>query len=185
MNAKLATALDPDLQEIAEWIEAFDEIIDQDGPSKGTRVLEALTQRAREAGVDVPVQLNTPYINTIPVEEEVPYAGDRALERRIESLMRWNAMAMVHRQNKKDPGHRRPYFHLFIAGHAAGSGLQSLLPRQIWRPARRFCLFSGPRLTRCLCPRLSRRAAFQKSNLKISATNFAILPACRRIRIPG
>lgn len=77
MNAKLATALDPDLQEIAEWIEAFDEIIDQDGPSKGTRVLEALTQRAREAGVDVPVQLNTPYINTIPVEEEVPYGGDR------------------------------------------------------------------------------------------------------------
>jgi pyruvate dehydrogenase E1 component len=104
MNAKLATALDPDLQEIAEWIEAFDEVISQDGPSKGTRLLDALTQRARESGVDVPVQLNTPYINTIPVEEEAPYPGDRALERRIESLMRWNAMAMVHRQNKKDPG---------------------------------------------------------------------------------
>jgi pyruvate dehydrogenase E1 component len=52
----------------------------------------------------MPVQLNTPYVNTIPVEEEVPYPGDRQLERRIKSLIRWNAMAMVHRQNKKDPG---------------------------------------------------------------------------------
>ena len=119
MNAKLATALDPDLQEISEWIEAFDEVINQDGPTKGTRLLDALTQRARESGVDVPVQLNTPYINTIPVEEEVPYPGDRALERRIESLMRWNAMAMVHRQNKKDPG---------IGGHISTySSLATLL----------------------------------------------------------
>jgi pyruvate dehydrogenase E1 component len=119
MNAKLATALDPEFQEIAEWIEAFDEIVDQDGPSRGTRLLDALTSRARESGVDVPVQLNTPYINTIPVEEEASYPGDRALERRIESLMRWNAMAMVHRQNKKDPG---------IGGHISTySSLATLL----------------------------------------------------------
>ena len=119
MNAKLATALDPDFQEIAEWIEAFDEVVSQDGPSKGTRLLDALTQRAREAGVDVPVQFNTPYVNTIPVEEEAPYPGDRALERRIESLMRWNSMAMVHRQNKKDPG---------IGGHISTySSLATLL----------------------------------------------------------
>ena len=46
-------------------------------------------------GVELPIQHNTPYINTIPPEEEVPYPGDRALERRIKSLTRWNAMAMV------------------------------------------------------------------------------------------
>jgi len=89
------------------------------GTRRGTQLLEALSRRAREAGVDIPVQLNTPYLNTIPVEEEHPYPGDRVLERRIKSLIRWNAMAMVHRQNKKDPG---------IGGHISTySSLATLL----------------------------------------------------------
>jgi pyruvate dehydrogenase E1 component len=104
MHAKPKFALEPDYQEISEWIEAFDQIVSEEGTSQGARLLEALTRRAREAGVDLPVQLNTPYVNTIPASEEVPYPGDRGLERRIKSLIRWNAMAMVHRQNKKDPG---------------------------------------------------------------------------------
>ncbi len=119
MNAKPAAALEPDHEEILEWIEAFDEVIDQEGPGQGTRLLDALTRRARQNGVDVPVQLNTPYVNTIPVAEELPYPGDRAMERRIKSLIRWNAMAMVHRQNKKDPG---------IGGHISTySSLATLL----------------------------------------------------------
>src|ERR1700760_2536189 len=119
MNAKPAAALEPDHEEILEWIEAFDEVIDQEGPGQGTRLLDALTRRARQNGVDVPVQLNTPYVNTIPVDEEHPYPGDRAMERRIKSLIRWNAMAMVHRQNKKDPG---------IGGHISTySSLATLL----------------------------------------------------------
>src|SRR6478609_8098612 len=119
MNAKPAAALEPDHEEILEWIEAFDEVIDQEGPGQGTRLLDALTRRARQNGVDVPVQLNTPYVNTIPVAEELPYPGDRAMERRIKSLVRWNAMAMVHRQNKKDPG---------IGGHISTySSLATLL----------------------------------------------------------
>src|SRR5215469_15126702 len=104
MHAKPAFAVEADFQEIAEWIEAFDEIVHQEGPSQGARLLEALTRRAQEAGIEMPVQLNTPYVNTIPTSEEYPYPGDRGLERRIKSLIRWNAMAMVHRQNKKDPG---------------------------------------------------------------------------------
>ncbi len=119
MHAKPKFALEPDLQEIAEWIEAFDQVVDQDGTAQGARLLEALSRRAREAGVDTPVQFNTPYVNTIPVSEEVPYPGDRAMERRIKSLVRWNAMAMVHRQNKKDPG---------IGGHISTfSSLATLL----------------------------------------------------------
>src|SRR5216684_3363602 len=119
MNAKPVPQLEPDHEEVSEWIEAFDQIVEQEGPTRGTELLEALTQRARQAGVDVPVQLNTPYVNTIPVKEEEPYPGDRALERRIEGLMRWNAMAMVHRQNKKDPG---------IGGHISTySSLATLL----------------------------------------------------------
>src|SRR5437660_2852010 len=119
MNAKPAAAFEPDHEEILEWIEAFDEVIDQEGPGQGTRLLDALTRRAQQSGVDVPVHLNTPYVNTIPVSEEAPYPGDRAMERRIKSLTRWNAMAMVHRQNKKDPG---------IGGHISTySSLATLL----------------------------------------------------------
>src|SRR5216684_2222315 len=119
MNAKPVPQLEPDHEELSEWIEAFDQIVEEEGPSRGSELLAALTLRARQAGVDLPVQLNTPYVNTIPAEEEEPYPGDRALERRIKSLMRWNAMAMVHRQNKKDPG---------IGGHISTySSLATLL----------------------------------------------------------
>ncbi|HUI84149.1 MAG TPA: pyruvate dehydrogenase (acetyl-transferring), homodimeric type [Candidatus Binatia bacterium] len=91
-------------EEVAEWLEAFDQVVAAEGSQRGREVLHALIGRAGESGIEVPVQLNTPYVNTIPVAEEVPYPGDRELERRIKSLTRWNAMAMVHRQNKKDPG---------------------------------------------------------------------------------
>src|SRR5438874_1426076 len=104
MHQKLSVPVEPDPQEIGEWIEAFDQVLEEEGRSHGGELLGALVERARSAGVHVPVQLNTPYVNTIPVEQELPYPGDRALERRIKSLIRWNAMAMVHRQNKKDPG---------------------------------------------------------------------------------
>ena len=105
--------------EIAEWIEAFDQVVEDEGGKRGTQLIDALVRHARQNGLDVPVQINTPYINTIPVEAEVPYPGDRALERRIKSLIRWNAMAMVHRQNKLDPG---------IGGHISTySSLATLL----------------------------------------------------------
>src|SRR5450432_3132767 len=83
MHQKLAVPANPDPQEIAEWIEAFDQVVDEEGTRRGTQLLEALSRHATAAGVDVPVQFNTPYVNTVSVEEEVPYPGDRALERRI------------------------------------------------------------------------------------------------------
>src|SRR5579864_6928324 len=108
MNASYAeprsVPVEMDTQEVSEWIEAFEQLLAQGGLSQAAQLLVALTRRAQQAGINLPVQLNTPYVNTIPVEEEVPYPGDRLLERRIKSLIRWNAMAMVHRQNKKDPG---------------------------------------------------------------------------------
>src|ERR1022692_4187363 len=106
-------------EEVAEWLEAFDQVLDEEGANKGAELIDGLVQHARTSGFDVPVQLNTPYLNTIPASEEVPYPGDRKLERRIKSLIRWNAMAMVHRQNKKDPG---------IGGHISTySSLATLL----------------------------------------------------------
>ena len=104
--------------EVAEWIEAFDQVFAHDW-EQGAAVLSALRTRAREAGVSATGDGTTPYHNTIPKYDEVPYPGDRKLERRIEALIRWNAMAMVHRQNKKDPG---------IGGHISTySSLATLL----------------------------------------------------------
>src|ERR1700689_4876916 len=106
-------------QQLREWIEAFDDVVVGEGPEHGAELLTALRQRAREAGITQQSELTTPYVNTIPKHEEVPYPGDRAQERRIEALIRWNAMAMVHGQNKKDHG---------IGGHiATDSSLGTLL----------------------------------------------------------
>ena len=104
MTTKLDEAAKQDFKaELLEWIEAFDDVVAQDW-EQGTELLEALRRRAREAGVPTPSELTTPYQNTIPKHDEVPYPGDRKLEKRVESLLRWNATAMVHGQNKKDPG---------------------------------------------------------------------------------
>jgi pyruvate dehydrogenase E1 component len=119
MTTKLEEVAKQDFTaEVSEWIEAFDDVVAADW-EQGTELLEALRQRAREAGVPTPSELTTPYHNTIPKHDEVPYPGDLALERRVESLIRWNAMAMVHGQNKKDAG---------IGGHISTySSLATLL----------------------------------------------------------
>jgi len=91
-------------QETQEWLEALDEVIDAYGPNRASYLLDRLVERAAVFGVRHTYDVNTPYVNTIPVEEEVPYPGDRQIERRIKSLIRWNAMAMVARANKYDDG---------------------------------------------------------------------------------
>jgi pyruvate dehydrogenase E1 component len=119
MTMKLETPAQIDFSaEVSEWIEAFDDVVAEDW-QHGAQLLETLRQRAREAGVPTPSEVTTPYHNTIPRHDEVPYPGDRNLERRIEALIRWNAMAMVHGQNKKDAG---------IGGHISTySSLATLL----------------------------------------------------------
>ncbi|MEO6923153.1 MAG: pyruvate dehydrogenase (acetyl-transferring), homodimeric type, partial [Bryocella sp.] len=103
--------------EVAEWIEAFDEVVAQDG-EQGATLLQALRARAREAGVAATGDIVTPYVNTIPKHDEAPYPGDRSMERRVEALLRWNAMAMVHKQNKYDAG---------IGGHISTYSSQATL----------------------------------------------------------
>jgi pyruvate dehydrogenase E1 component len=105
MHQKLnERVVDLDPQETSEWVEALDQVIDEAGPDRAAYLLQRLTERAQANGAELPIQLNTPYVNTIRPEDEVPYPGDRAMERRIKSLLRWNAMAMVVRQNKYDAG---------------------------------------------------------------------------------
>ena len=104
LKAKVDKPEDLNPQETSEWVEALDHILDEAGPDRASYLLKTLMDRAATFGVTTPQKLNTPYVNTIPVEEEFPYPGDRALERKIKSLTRWNAMAMVVRANKYDPG---------------------------------------------------------------------------------
>ncbi len=96
------TDLNP--QETAEWLEALDDLADNAGRERARYVLERVWERAQLRRAAPAPPLTTPYVNTIPREEEVPYPGDRVLERRIKSLIRWNALAMVVRANKYDPG---------------------------------------------------------------------------------
>ena len=99
MATQVDDAIKQDLSsEVAEWIEAFDQVFAHDW-EQGAALLAALRTRAREAGVPATGDVTTPYQNTIPKYDEVPYPGDRPLERRVEALIRWNAMAMVHSQN--------------------------------------------------------------------------------------
>src|SRR5436305_9065230 len=88
-------------QETSEWLEALDQVADGFGPDRAHYLLEQLLNRAADFGVAAP-RVRSPYVNTIPAHEEVPYPGDRAIERRIKSLIRWNAAAMVVRANKHD-----------------------------------------------------------------------------------
>src|SRR5919204_2605972 len=103
MNANVRQ-IEPRIQETSEWVEAFEQVLADEGRDGAAKLLAAVSRRAAEAGVHLPVQLNSPYVNTIPAAEEKPYPGDLAMERRINALVRWNAMAMVHCQNKKAPG---------------------------------------------------------------------------------
>ena len=95
---------DPDVQETSEWIEALDDVITVAGRDRARFLLRRLLDRGHQRGVRLPFDASTPYVNTIPKTEEPPYPGDRAIERRIKSLIRWNAMAMVVRANKHHEG---------------------------------------------------------------------------------
>jgi pyruvate dehydrogenase E1 component len=91
---------DIDAVETSEWLEAIDAVVAHDGPDRARQILARVIERAQHAGTGPIASLNTPYINTIPAEEEARLPGDPALERRLRSIVRWNAMAMVVRANK-------------------------------------------------------------------------------------
>jgi pyruvate dehydrogenase E1 component len=90
--------------ETTDWLESFNEVVGTGGAERAAYLLSALRDHARSVGVPVRETLNTPYINTIPADEQPPYPGNRDLERRIKSIIRWNAMAMVVRANRESPG---------------------------------------------------------------------------------
>ena len=89
------------------------------GPDRAAYLLDKLSERARTGGAELPIHLNTPYVNTIRPDDAIAYPGDRAMERRIKSLIRWNAMAMVVHQNSTTPESAAANPHLRLAGNSA------------------------------------------------------------------
>ena len=87
-----------------EWLESLEYVLREYGPERVREILTALDVYAHNAGVDLPFTANTPYINTIPVHEQPVFPGARETERRIKSIIRWNAMAMVVRANRESNG---------------------------------------------------------------------------------
>jgi len=97
---------DPDVNEIElkEWLYSLDYVLEHGGPERVLELLQQLQVRAHKAGISIPFTANTPYLNTIPRSKQTPFPGDREIERRIKSLIRWNAMAMVVKANKTSSG---------------------------------------------------------------------------------
>jgi pyruvate dehydrogenase E1 component len=92
---------DLDPLETSEWLEALDSVVTFDGADRATFLLDELLTDARRSGVPVPYSANTPYLNTIPPDAQPQYPGDLETEYKIRSLIRWNAVAIVLRNNKE------------------------------------------------------------------------------------
>src|ERR671915_261877 len=125
---------DSDPQETAEWLEALNQVIEE-SPARARYLMHQLIREARNRSIGLPSLVSTPYINTIPPEQEPEFPGDEDLERRIRRIIRWNAVVMVSRANKHYDGiggHISTYassaslfevgFNHFFRGKAADGG---------------------------------------------------------------
>jgi pyruvate dehydrogenase E1 component len=103
-NSAPTDARELEALETREWLESLDYVLQHGGPARVGRLLRELGIHAQMNGIKIPFTANTAYINTLHPSEEVPYPGSREIERRIKSLVRWNAMAMVVRANRTEDG---------------------------------------------------------------------------------
>jgi pyruvate dehydrogenase E1 component len=95
---------DADPEETREWIESLDAVVSNHGPVRARFLLAKLLERAHSANIGVPPSITTPYVNSIPAEDEPDYPGDEHLERRIRRFIRWNAAVMVVKANHHEKG---------------------------------------------------------------------------------
>ncbi|MEO8307417.1 MAG: pyruvate dehydrogenase (acetyl-transferring), homodimeric type [Pseudomonadota bacterium] len=121
---------DQDPEETREWLESIESVLRAGGGERAHFLLERLIDHARRSGAYLPFKPNTAYVNTIPVAQEPAYPGDRAVEKRLEAYMRWNAVAMVAQANKVSSefgGH--------LASYASSSTLYEVGFNHFWRGA--------------------------------------------------
>jgi pyruvate dehydrogenase E1 component len=100
MDAEEPKVSDKDPRETQEWLESLDYLIGQHGRERAIYIFQRLKERLAENGISVPNPVNTPYVNTIKAEDQPQYPGNMDIERRIRSVVRWNAMAMVVKANR-------------------------------------------------------------------------------------
>jgi pyruvate dehydrogenase E1 component len=121
---------DLDPVETQEWLESIDSLLKLHGPERAHFILERLIDYTRRSGAYLPFKPNTAYVNTIPTGREPEYPGNRALERRIEAYIRWNAMAMVVQANRRSSeygGH--------LSSYASSATLYEVGFNHFWRAA--------------------------------------------------
>lgn len=94
---------DIDPLETQEWLDALESVLDNEGEDRAHYLMTRLSELASRTGTPLPYAITTPYRNTIPVTHEARMPGDLFMERRIRSMVRWNALAMVMRTNQQDP----------------------------------------------------------------------------------
>ena len=119
---------DIDPAETHEWLESIDSVLKAQGAERAHFLLDRLIDYTRRAGAYLPFKPNTAYVNTIPTGLEREYPGNRALERRLEAYIRWNAMAMVvqaNRQSAEYGGH--------ISTYASSATLYEVGFNHVWR----------------------------------------------------
>ncbi len=119
---------DADPIETREWLESIDSVLKTEGPERAHFLLDKMIDFARRSGAYLPYSPNTAYLNTISVGQQPEYPGDRSIERRLESYLRWNAMAMVvqaNRENSEYGGH--------IASYASSATLYEVGFNHFWR----------------------------------------------------
>ena len=119
---------DSDPVETGEWIDSIQAVMRNDGGARAHYLLERMADEARRAGADIPFTPTTAYINTIPPQQQTPSPGDAALEWKLRSLIRWNALAMVVRANRK-PGDLGGH----IASFASSATLYDVGFNHFWR----------------------------------------------------
>ncbi|HEX9139499.1 MAG TPA: pyruvate dehydrogenase (acetyl-transferring), homodimeric type [Steroidobacteraceae bacterium] len=119
---------DPDPTQTREWLESIDSVLNAEGPQRAHYLIEKVVDHARRSGAYLPYRANTAYVNTIPLIKEPRYPGDRAIERRVEAFIRWNAVAMVVAANRKSTeygGH--------ISSYASSATLYEVGFNHFWR----------------------------------------------------
>jgi pyruvate dehydrogenase E1 component len=125
---QLTPADDLDPTETREWLESIDSVLRAEGPERAHYLIDRVVEHARRSGAYLPYSANTAYVNTISVGQQPLYPGDRAIERRIEAYIRWNAAAMVVAANRKSTeygGH--------IASYASSATLYEVGFNHLWR----------------------------------------------------
>ena len=98
----LPPASDPDPEETREWLDALEAVIEREGPERAHFLIEQMLEAGRLSGINLPYSATTEYVNTIPADRQIAAPGDYAIENRIRSYIRWNAMVMVLRANQGD-----------------------------------------------------------------------------------